>query len=134
VRSAQAPSSTAQPGIEQNPRNHVLSVLFVTGAKHWPKGQAEKLSILKQFCYQLSMDVIFEPFWELNKLGFIHDRLKRGVGDYRRTLVVPYLGLLPVDLDEYASAASLVKAKGVMSHAKLMVPSSEYANHNVRRD
>ena len=80
------------------------------------------------------MDLIFEPFWELNKIGFVFDRLKRGVGDYRRTLIVPFFGLYPVDLDELASAASLVKAQGHMSHVKLMAPSFELTNHNVRRD
>ena len=56
------------------------------------------------------------------------------MGDYRRTLIVPFFGLYPVDLDELASAASLVKAQGHMSHVKLMAPSSEFTNHNVRRD
>ncbi len=80
------------------------------------------------------MDLIFEPFWKLNKIGFVFDRLKRGVGDYRRTLIVPFFGLYPVDLDELANALSLVKAKGYMSHVKLMAPSSQFTNQNVRRD
>ena len=80
------------------------------------------------------MDLIYEPFWELNKCGFVHENLKRGVDDYRKTLIVPFFGLYPVDLDELANALSLVKAKGYMSHVKLMAPSSQFTNQNVRRD
>ena len=76
------------------------------------------------------MDLIFEPLWELNKIGVVHKNLKRAAGIYRESLLVPYVFLFPVDLDEMWAARCIPK-NGVYSHVKLQVSKDQYTNPNV---
>jgi hypothetical protein len=76
---------------------------------------------LKNFSFQLSMDLIMEEFWDLNSTGF----------EYDGYLNVPYIVSFCADLEETWQAASRLKG-GTFCHLKRRMPDEEFLNHEVR--
>jgi hypothetical protein len=76
---------------------------------------------MKTYTYQLSMDLIMEEFWELNRTGFRADN-----GEW----VVPYLVSFCADLEETWTAAARLLG-GTYCHLKLDLPNSEFVNEEV---
>ena len=91
------------------------------GAKFWPKQHAERMKFLKHFQYQLSCDLIMEPFWEANRNGFMVDGVR----------LVLYFPCFSCDLLE-AWTMSSRKGNGMNCHLKLdKVPKTSYSDHNM---
>jgi len=101
----------------------------VLGSKFWPKSKTTRLTTLKEYIFQLSMDLVLEPFWDLNYNGFAHDISLNG--SIQRKIVVPYVVTGCVDLEE-AWAMSCRPKNGNYCHLKLHISKNDYINPNVR--
>ena len=85
-----------------------------------PAFSSRRSALLKNFSYQLSMDLIMEEFWDLNSTGFMYDN----------SLVVPYLVTFSADLEETWAASSMLKG-GTYCHLKQHMSNKEFLNHEV---
>ena len=96
---------------------------LMLGNKYWAKQHQAQQKALSDFVFHLSMDLIMEPFWDLNCSGF--SSLDDG------PIIVPYLVAVCADLDEAWQLACRPK-NGTYCHLNLTISKDEYTNPNVR--